>query len=209
MSEFTQPTLSTLFPTLPSAAYHALSPFSTSFLLLAMLVCSSVMTCFGGAPFSSRSRAMARLASISAASGPDEDVALDAASASSASRAAATSAEDMVWYLWWWSCGGDKPRTGDRRQTGGADVFVFATATTVVWWVAMSRKTERIFILSVCRRAESAQAGSIGVWDVAGSAERACRPDPAIERLFLLNRIIRCNRCNRCNMLGGLLLCML
>lgn len=54
------------------------------------------MTCFGGAPLSSRSLAIRRFSSIRALRGPEEDVDVDAASASSASKAVSTSVVDMV-----------------------------------------------------------------------------------------------------------------
>jgi hypothetical protein len=83
-------------PTFPRAEYQALSPFSTSFLARTMLPCNSVMTILGGAPARRRSRATAKWWSRSALSGPDDEVALDVASASSAVSAAETLEVDII-----------------------------------------------------------------------------------------------------------------
>lgn len=89
-------TFSMFFPTLPKAEYHALRPFSTSFFARVTLPCSSVMTCFGGAPARRRSRATAKWLSRRVLRGVEEEPALEAASASSAVSAAETSSVDIM-----------------------------------------------------------------------------------------------------------------
>lgn len=94
-------TFSTFLPTFPSAEYHALSPFSTSFFARVTLPWSSVMTSLGGWPARRRSRATAKWLSRRMERGPEEEVALDVASASSAVSAAETSAVDIAMVDGW------------------------------------------------------------------------------------------------------------